>query len=60
MVVLETMRVNDGRLLTVVVENAAPEISGDPTGIRTRVTGVRGQRPEPLDDGTTKMLSLNA
>ncbi len=26
--------------------------SGDPTGIRTRVTGVRGQRPKPLDDGT--------
>ena len=27
-------------------------IGGDPTGIRTRVTGVRGQRPKPLDDGT--------
>ena len=25
---------------------------GDPNGIRTRVTGVRGRRPEPLDDGT--------
>jgi hypothetical protein len=25
---------------------------GDPIGIRTRVTGVRGRRPEPLDDGT--------
>jgi hypothetical protein len=24
----------------------------DPNGIRTRVTGVRGRRPEPLDDGT--------
>jgi hypothetical protein len=25
---------------------------GDPSGIRTRVTGVRGRRPKPLDDGT--------
>gem|GEM_PF-5269431 len=28
------------------------DFDGDPTGIRTRVTGVRGRRPEPLDDGT--------
>ena len=27
-------------------------IIGDPSGIRTRVTGVRGRRPKPLDDGT--------
>lgn len=24
---------------------------GDPYGTRTRVTGVRGQRPRPLDEG---------
>ena len=29
---------------------------GDPRGIRTPVTGVRGQRPRPLDDGTTYKL----
>ena len=25
---------------------------GSPNGTRTRVTGVRGRRPRPLDDGT--------
>ena len=25
---------------------------GGPSGTRTRVTGVRGRRPRPLDDGT--------
>ncbi len=25
---------------------------GDPTGNRTPVSGVRGRRPRPLDDGT--------
>ena len=25
---------------------------GGPNGFRTRVSGVRGQRPGPLDDGT--------
>ena len=28
---------------------------GDPNGSRTRVSGVRGQRPRPLDDGTLYM-----
>jgi hypothetical protein len=28
------------------------DLFGDPNGIRTHVTGVRGRRPEPLDDGT--------
>ncbi len=28
--------------------------TGGPNGIRTRVTGVRGQCPGPLDDGTKK------
>lgn len=27
----------------------------DPNGIRTRVIGVRGRRPRPLDDGTKKL-----
>ena len=27
--------------------------SGDPNESRTRVSGVRGQRPRPLDDGAT-------
>ncbi len=26
---------------------------GDPNGTRTHVSGVRGQRPRPLDDGAT-------
>jgi hypothetical protein len=26
--------------------------NGSPNGTRTRVTGVRGRRPRPLDDGT--------
>lgn len=28
---------------------------GGPNGNRTRVSGVRGQRPRPLDDGTVLM-----
>ena len=27
---------------------------GGPNGVRTRVSGVRGQRPRPLDDGTQR------
>lgn len=27
---------------------------GGPNGVRTRVTGVRGRCPRPLDDGTIK------
>ena len=30
---------------------------GDPNGTRTRVSGVRGQRPRPLDDGTIKKVN---
>ena len=26
---------------------------GVPNGVRTRVSGVKGQRPSPLDDGDT-------
>jgi hypothetical protein len=29
--------------------------NSDPNGIRTRVAGVRGQCPRPLDDGTEKL-----
>lgn len=30
--------------------------NGDPNGTRTRVIGVRGRRPRPLDDGTDRWL----
>ena len=33
-----------------------PVCSGDPNGNRTRVFGVRGRRPRPLDDGTGMWL----
>ena len=29
-------------------------VIGGPNGVRTRVTGVRGRCPRPLDDGTMK------
>ena len=33
-------------------------LNGGPNGNRTRVSGVRGQRPRPLDDGTaTKLIA---
>ncbi len=34
-------------------------LTGGPNGNRTRVSGVRGQRPRPLDDGTKKVGLLN-
>ena len=34
-------------------------ITGDPNGNRTRVFGVRGRRPRPLDDGTGKTVISN-
>ena len=33
---------------------------GGPNGFRTRVSGVRGQRPGPLDDGTIQMTTSEA
>jgi hypothetical protein len=33
-------------------QQSITEESGGPNGNRTRVSGVRGQRPRPLDDGT--------
>ena len=38
-----------------IAENYAEDVliaDGGPNGDRTRVSGVRGQRPGPLDDGT--------
>ena len=32
---------------------------GSPSGVRTRVTGVRGRRPRPLDDGTICQFLLD-
>jgi hypothetical protein len=32
--------------------------NGGPNGNRTRVSGVRGQRPRPLDDGTIENKKL--
>lgn len=32
-------------------------IFGDPNGTRTRVFGVRGRCPRPLDDGTTHIIN---
>ena len=34
------------------------ESFGSPNGTRTRVSGVRGRYPRPLDDGTAKIYSL--
>ena len=31
---------------------------GTPNGIRTRVSGVKGQRPKPLDDGGIKSIRI--
>ena len=39
---------------------AALFIIGSPSGVRTRVTGVRGRRPKPLDDGTIYLNLLGA
>ena len=33
-------------------------LNGGPNGDRTRVSGVRGQRPRPLDDGTVLRGSI--
>src|SRR5690606_41054410 len=33
---------------------------GSPDGIRTRVTGLKGRRPRPLDDGDRKSTRLNS
>ena len=34
------------------------ERGGDPNGIRTRVAGVKGRCPRPLDDGVAAVLYL--
>ena len=33
---------------------------GDPNGIRTRATAVKGQRPRPLNDGAYKVWNFIA
>ncbi len=33
--------------------DTSPEQGGDPNGIRTRVSAVRGRYPRPLDDGAS-------
>lgn len=33
---------------------SSPFDLNSPDGVRTRVTGLKGQRPRPLDDGSTK------
>ena len=45
-------RLNPLQILAVaVVRNRnGQNLFGSPYGIRTRVTGVRGQRPRPLDE----------
>jgi hypothetical protein len=43
---------SDPRLMTTDYRHI-----GDPNGTRTRVSGVRGRRPGPLDDGTNKAIS---
>ena len=40
-------------LMTFKKEEKRESRSGDPNGTRTHVSGVRGQRPRPLDDGAT-------
>ena len=39
---------------SVVMSEAMAESNGDPNGIRTRVTAVKGRCPRPLDDRVTK------
>ena len=44
-------RANQLRYRTLVATNI---LCGDPNGIRTRATAVKGQRPRPLNDGAEK------
>ena len=46
---------SDGMSAEVKLRKA---VHGGPNGNRTRVSGVRGQRPRPLDDGTLKELRV--
>ncbi len=50
----------DGDSFRIPTDNANKKVRpkadfliGSPDGIRTRVTGLKGQRPRPLDDGAT-------
>ncbi len=44
-------RANQLRYRTLLLSSRA---FGDPNGIRTRATAVKGQRPRPLNDGAEK------
>ena len=46
-------------LLRCDVSLGAPFTEGDPNGTRTRVAGVKGRSPRPLDDGATRLASAN-
>ncbi|MEY4639955.1 MAG: hypothetical protein RLY13_953 [Actinomycetota bacterium] len=46
-------RANQLRYRTLV---ATKHLNGDPNGIRTRATAVKGQRPRPLNDGAYKEI----
>ena len=48
-------RANQLRYRTLV---ATKHLYGDPNGIRTRATAVKGQRPRPLNDGAVKAMEL--
>ncbi len=37
------------------IQLKSPYFLGSPYGIRTRVTGVRGRRPRPLDERATQL-----
>ena len=43
--------ISDGRGPAQPGEASRFRLNGDPNGIRTRVTGVKGRCPRPLDDG---------
>jgi hypothetical protein len=48
---MESREEKKGRLQPIQTDQAS---YGDPNGTRTHVSGVRGQRPRPLDDGATE------
>ena len=49
-----------GRLVAGLIDGllTGTTISGVPTGIRTRVSALKGPRPRPLDDGDVGIVPL--
>ena len=43
----------------IPLDQSGVKQTGDPTGIRTPVTAVKGRRPRPLDDGDLQTLKQN-